>query len=65
MNILEEFHNANLDEPDPAKKILFTVFFDLIARVGFRSFWQSCTTDVKIEILNTNLEKIRHAQRDI
>lgn len=57
--LLREFYNASSNEQDPAKKILFTVFSDLIARVGFREFWNSCNENNKNEILQTNLERIR------
>ncbi len=57
--LLKEFYNASTNEQDQAKKILFTVFFDLIARVGFVEFWNSCDENSKNEILQKNLEKIR------
>ena len=57
--LLKEFYNANTSEQDPAKKILFTVFYDLIARVNFEKFWDSCDEKIKNEILQTNLDKIR------
>ncbi len=59
MTLLEEFYNASPSEPDPAKKMLFTVFSDLIARVGFGDWWHSCDKNVQKEILQTNLDKIR------
>jgi hypothetical protein len=57
--LLREFYNASANEQDPAKKILFTVFSDLIARVGFGEFWNSCDKNIQNEILQTNLQKIR------
>lgn len=60
MSLLEEYYERYEKPPeDKAKKILFAVVDDLLGRKGFDNEWDGCDTEIREEILQTNLEKIQ------
>lgn len=60
MPLLDEFYESRSDESrEVAKKILFSVFGNILGRSGFDHAWDACDADVQEEILSDNLEKIQ------
>ncbi len=60
MSLLDEYYKHHKNPPDDvAKRILFDVIDDLTSRKGVDSAWDECDDEIKEEILETNLEKIR------
>lgn len=60
MSIIDEYYNRRKKPPvDPAKKILFKIFGDILDRRGFVHNWDGIDEDVKIEILETNLKNVK------
>jgi hypothetical protein len=66
--LLVEFRNSFGDSPgrpkvsDPAKRILFAVFRNLICRAEFAEAWDAADELEQEEILETNLRFIREGQ---
>lgn len=56
MSLLGEYQDRYTHPPtDQAKKILFDVLDDILGRKGFDYGWDECGSEIREEILQTNL----------